>query len=193
MTPEKGDITQLLHRWSAGSREAESQLFELVFPGLRRLAHALMKGERKGHSLQPTELVDQVYFRLVAARNRDWENRRHFFAIAARAMRRYLIDHARGRPDARFVSVEGMQDFLPADSAKIELAVTIDSLLDELAKTRPEWCTLVEVRYFLGLTNEEAAEALGIKERTLQRMWKDARQWLFERVESGRAREASAE
>ena len=193
MAPEKGDITQLLHRWSAGSREAENQLFELVFPSLRRLAHSLMKGERQGHSLQPTELVDQIYFRLVAAKNRDWESRRHFFAIAARAMRRHLIDHARGRPNAQFVSLEGMQDFLPADSAKIELAVTVDACLEELAKTKPEWCTLVEVKYFLGLTDDEAAEALGIKVRTLQRMWKDARQWLFERVETGHARGASAE
>jgi len=187
MAPEAGDITQLLHRWSAGSREAENQLFELVFPSLRRLAHALMKSERKDHSLQPTELVDQIYFRLVAARNRDWENRRHFFAIAARAMRRHLIDHARRRPNAHFVPLEEMQDFLPADSAKIELAVAIDTWLDELAGSRPEWCILVEVKYFLGLTDEEAAEALGIKLRTLQRMWKDARQWLFERVEAGHA------
>jgi RNA polymerase sigma factor (TIGR02999 family) len=193
MAPEKGDITRLLHRWSAGSREAENQLFELVFPSLRRLAHSLMKGERQGHSLQPTELVDQIYFRLVAAKNRDWESRRHFFAIAARAMRRHLIDHARGRPNAQFVSLEGMQDFLPADSAKIELAVAVDSWLDELAQVKPEWCTLVEVKYFLGLTDDEAAEALGVKVRTLQRMWKDARQWLFERVETGHARGASPE
>src|SRR6187551_1583182 len=97
-----GDVTQLLQQWREGSREAEAELFELVLPNLRRLAHYLMKGERKGHSLQPTELVDQIYFRLVAARDRDWRNRQHFFAIAGRAMRRHLIDHARGRPDAEF-------------------------------------------------------------------------------------------
>ena len=93
-----GDITHLLHQWRAGSREAENQLFTLVFPNLRRLAHYLMQRERKDHSLQATELVDELYFRLVAAKERDWQNRKHFFAIAARAMRRYLIDHARGRP-----------------------------------------------------------------------------------------------
>ena len=82
-----------------GSPGAENELFDLVVPDLQRLAHYLMQRERKGHSLQPTELVDQIYFRLVAAKNQDWQNRRHFFAIAARAMRRYLIDHARGRPD----------------------------------------------------------------------------------------------
>jgi RNA polymerase sigma factor (TIGR02999 family) len=178
------DITQLLHRWREGSRDAENELFALVLPKLRRLAHYLMKGERKGHSLQPTELVDQIYLKLVAAKDRDWRNRGHFFAIAARAMRRYLIDHARGRPDAEFVALEGVKDFLPADTAEVDLAITVDRLLDQLAETNPEWCRLVEVKYFLGLTDDEAADALGIKLRTMQRMWRDARQWLFERTES---------
>src|ERR1035441_10294263 len=86
-----GDVTQLLQKWREGSHEAEDELFTLVLPNLRRLAHYLMKGERQGHSLQPTELVDQVYFRLVAVKNRDWQNRGHFFAIAGRAMRRHLM------------------------------------------------------------------------------------------------------
>ena len=193
MTPETGDITRLLQRWGAGSREAENELFELVFPNLRRLAHYVMRGERKDHSLQPTELVDQIYFRLVAAKNRDWQNRRHFYAIAARTMRRYLIDHARGRPNANLVPLEEIQNLLPADSAKLELAITVDRLLDDLANIEPEWCTLVELKYFLGLTDDEAAEAMGLKLRSMQRMWKDARQWLFERMESGHARGAAAE
>jgi len=142
------DITQLLHKWRAGSREAENELFAMVLPNLRRLAHYLRKGERKGHSLQPTGLVDQVYFRLVAAKDRDWQNRGHFFAIAARAMRRHLIDHARGRPDVEFVSLEGIQNLLPANSPKVELALTVDRLLDRLAATKPEWCTAGEVKYF---------------------------------------------
>ncbi len=188
--PEKiGDITQLLHKWREGSREAENELFALVFPNLRRLARYLMRGERKGHSLQATELVDQIYFRMVAAKDRDWQNRRHFFAIASRAMRRHLIDHARGKPDAEFVALTGIRDFLAADSAKVDVALTVDRLLDELAETKPEWCMLVEAKYFLGLTDEEAAEALGMKPRTMQRMWRDARQWLFARMESGDARE----
>jgi RNA polymerase sigma-70 factor, ECF subfamily len=186
-----GDVTQLLQQWREGSREAEAELFELVLPNLRRLAHYLMKGERKGHSLQPTELVDQIYFRLVAARDRDWRNRQHFFAIAGRAMRRHLIDHARGRPDAEFVSLEGIQNFLPAGSPKVDLAITVDRLLDRLAETKPEWCTLVEVKYFLGLTDEEAAEALSLKLRTMQRMWLDVRKWLFEQTESGHAKQSA--
>jgi RNA polymerase sigma factor (TIGR02999 family) len=179
-----GDITFLLRRWREGNREAENQLFALVLPNLRRLAHHLMRGERKGHTLQATELVDQIYLRLVTAKDRDWQNRQHFFAIAARAMRRYLIDHARGRPNAEFLALEGMENLLPASSAKLEMAITIDRLLEQLADTKPEWCTLVEVKYFLGLTDEEAAETLGLKIRTMQRMWRDARQWLFEHMES---------
>ena len=102
-------------------------------------------------------------------------------------MRRYLIDHARGRPDAEFVALEGIENLLPASSAQLDQAVTIDRLLNQLAETKPEWCTLVEVKYFLGLTDEEAAEMLNLKIRTMQRMWRDARQWLFEQMESGHA------
>ena len=189
---QSGDITQLLQRWREGSRDAENELFTLVLPNLRRLAHYLMKGERKGHSLQATELVDQIYFRLVAAKNRDWRNRQHFYAIAARAMRRYLIDHARARPEGEFVALEGMKDLLPADSAKLDLALNVDRLLEELEKTKPDWCMLVEMKFFLGLTDEEAAETLGIKLRSMQRMWRDARQWLFERTESPDAGQSTA-
>src|SRR5580700_185074 len=162
-----GDITQLLHKWRDGDRQAENELFALVTPDLRRLAQYMMKRERPGHTLQATELVDQIYFRLVAAKNQDWQNRRHFFAIAARAMRRYLIDHARGRPDAEFVAINGIEDLLPANSPKVDLAITVDRLLDQLAKIKPEWCDLVEVKYFLGLTDEEAADVLGVKLRTM--------------------------
>jgi len=186
MANPSADITELLHQWRAGSREAENQLFAIVFPRLRRLAHYLMKGERPGHTLQATELVDEIYARLVAARDRDWRNRQHFFAIAARVMRRYLIDHARGRPQAEFVPLEGLEALLPADKAKIDLALTIDGLLDKLSEVQPDWSTLVEMKFFLGLTDDEAADALGIKLRTMQRMWRDARQWLFERAESQR-------
>jgi|SRR5581483_586024 len=185
MDPATGDITQLLRQWRAGSREAENDLFALVTPNLRRLARHMMKGERKGHTLQPTELVDQVYMRLVAAKDRDWQNRQHFYAIAARAMRRYLIDYARGRPDANFIALEGMENFVKADSGKLDLALTVDRLLDELGTSKPDWCMIVEVKFFLGLTDEEAAETLGLKLRSMQRMWRDARKWLFERLESG--------
>jgi len=182
-----GDITALLHQWREGNREAENELFALVLPDLRRLAHYLMQGERKGHSLQATELVDQVYMRLVRAKDRDWHNRRHFYAIAGRAMRRNLIDHARGRPNADFVAIEGIQEILPAESIKIDVAITVDRLLDRLAAQNSDWCTLVELKYFLGLTDEQAADAMGMKLRTMQRMWLEVRKWLFEQMESGNA------
>ena len=182
MAPESPDITRLLHEWAAGSREAENELFTQVMPDLRRLARHLMRGERKGHSLQATELVNQIYGRLVAVPGQQWQNQRHFFAIAARAMRRYLIDHARGRPGVRFTAL-GIDDLLPGAGRQLDLAVTIDNLLEQLNAFQPEWCHIVEIKYFLGLTDEEAADALGIKLRTLQRGWRDARQWLFERLE----------
>jgi RNA polymerase sigma factor (TIGR02999 family) len=191
MSEQTGDITLLLHKWRAGSNAAENELFALVLPQLRRLAHYLMKGERKGHTLQPTELVDQIYMRLAAAKDRDWGNRQHFFAIAARAMRRYLIDHARRRPDAEFVAFDGTEHLLRVDSAKLDLAVTVDRLLNQLAETKPEWCALVEVKFFLGLTDEETAETLGLRVRTLQRMWRDARRWLFEHMDSGNAQQSA--
>jgi RNA polymerase sigma factor (TIGR02999 family) len=175
-----GDITQLLHRWRAGSSDAENELFSLVLPDLHRLAAYLMRRERRDHTLQATELVDQIYFRLVAAKDRDWQGRKHFFAIAARAMRRYLIDHARARPDAEFLTLEGMDNLLPADRAKIETAFTVDRLLDRMAAINQDWCTLVELKYFLGFTDDEAAETMGVKLRSMQRMWSDARNWLFE-------------
>lgn len=181
------EITLLLQKWRAGSRTAENELFDIVMPNLRRLAHYLMKGERKGHSIQPTELVDQIYLRLVNARDQDWQSRQHFYAIAARAMRRYLIDHARGRPDADFVALDGIENLLPGRTANLDLAVTVDRLLEDLGQIKPEWCTLVELKYFLGLTDEEAAETLGLKVRTMQRMWRDVRQWLFEQIEATNA------
>ena len=174
------EITLLLQQWSAGSREAESQLFEVVLPRLRRLARYWLKGERQGHSLQSSDLVDEIYLRLVAAKDRDWRNRQHFFAIAARAMRRYLIDHARKRGKAAKVPLDEIQEILPAESARLDQALTVDRLLETLAQTQPDWCRVVEVKYFLGLTDEEAADTLGMKLRTMQRAWMDARQWLFE-------------
>ena len=187
MPPATNDITKLLQEWRTGSPTAEADLFALVLPQLRRLAGQLMHKERKGHTLQPTELVDQIYIRLVSAKDRDWQNRQHFFAIAARAMRRYLIDHARGRPKVDFVELEGLQERLAANTPRGVTALMVDTLLEELAVNNPEWCQIIELRYFLGLSNEEAAAAMGMNLRTLQRRWRDARRWLFERMESADA------
>jgi RNA polymerase sigma-70 factor, ECF subfamily len=180
---EFGDITQRLHNWSTGNREAENELFEAVFPALRRLAQYLMKGERDGHSLEPAELVNQIYFRLAAAKRRDWQNRRHFFAVAARAMRQQLIDCARARGNKEFVPLEEAGDIAALDSADLELLFFVRWLLDQLRAVSPDWRELVELKYFFGLTDKQTAEAMRIRLRTMQRMCTDARQWLSERAD----------
>lgn len=179
-TSDQSDqITELLHRWREGNTEAEKQLFEIVAPNLKRLAHYLMKRERKDHPLQATELVSEAYLRLIAAKDRDWQNRKHFFAIAARVMRRCLIDFAR-RPSAPVVPIEPGRD-LPSAWPPVD-AVIFGELLDELARVKPEWCTVVEMKHFLGFTDVEAAKETGVPLRTVQRMWLDARKWLYERM-----------
>ena len=183
MEPPAGEITALLHAWSEGDRSVEARLFELVTPDLHRIAQALMRRERPGHTLDPTGLLNEAYCRLVAARERDWANRRHFFAIAARAMRRLLIDHARGRPDAQVLPIDGMDEWLRATGKKLEQAIAIDQLLARLEPQHPDWCSIVDLKFFLGFTDEETADALGMPLRTVQRKFGDARRWLFEQLE----------
>ena len=178
-----GEVTTLLRAWSAGDRSVESRLFALVLPDLRIIARHLMGGERPDHSLQPTALMNEVYFRLVNARERDWENRRHFFAVAARAMRHLLIDHARARPKGAKVPIEGLEDLLRGRDPQLELGVSITHLLDELAQTHPEWCTIVELKFFAGFSDQETADAMHMPVRSMQRRFGDAREWLFERLQ----------
>lgn len=187
----EGEVTALLRAWSGGDRSVEERLFQLVLPDLRRIAGALMSKERSDHSLQPTALLNETYFRLVGARENDWANRRHFYAVAARAMRRLLIDHARARPHGVKIPMEGMEELLRGRETQIELALSIDGLLDELAETQPEWCSVVELKFFWGFTDEETAAALGLPLRTAQRNFGDARRWLFERLEQGKCKAKS--
>ena len=182
MPSPAGDITQLLRVWSAGDRSVEDRLFGLVLPDLRKLARALMRRERPDHTLEPTALLNEAYMRLLAGCKRDWESRRHFFAVSARIMRRLLIDHARSRTKAEKVPLLNSRDLPPGEMGQIELAIAIDRLLDEMEATHPEWCSIVELRYFMGLTSEETAEALGLPLRTMQRHYGDAKRWLFERL-----------
>jgi len=187
-----GEITQLLQEWRAGSHEAEERLFELVLPELRHMAHRCMKGERRDHTLQPTELVDQIYFRLVAAKDQSWQNRAHFFAIAARAMRRFLIDYARARPGVTFLPMDRMAGHLPYRDSKIELALAVDSVLEDLAKDHSDLCSIVDLKFFLGLTDDETADVMGLSLRSTQRLWQDARRWLFDKLEPRHARPCRA-
>ncbi len=179
-----GEITGLLHRWSTGDRAVEERLFNLVVPDLHKLAQYLMRRERKDHSLQATALLNEAYMRLAQARQLDWQNRKHFFAVAARAMRRLLIDHARGRIPAQKVELNELMTLLPGPSKQLDEAIAIDTLLHEIEGTHAEWCSIIDLKFFLGFTDEEAAEALGMSLRSLQRQYGDARRWLFERLQS---------
>ncbi len=182
MEPSEGEVTQLLRAWSNGDRSVEDRLFDAVLPELRKLASAFLRRESPGHTLQPTALLNEAYLRLVNARERDWNHRTHFYAIAARIMRRLLIDHARGRRRGNEIPVEGLADLLRGREAQLEQAIAVDSVLDELEASHADWCSVVEMRFFLGLTEEGTAEALGIPLRTAQRRFSDARRWLYERL-----------
>lgn len=172
----------MLRAWGTGDRGVEARLFDIVVPELRKLAQNLVRGERPGQSLQPSALLNEAYLRLVNTRQRTWRDRRHFYAIAARIMRRLLIDHARGRRAE--VPIEGLEELLRGRETQLEQAVAIDSLLDEMEALHPEWCRLVELRFFLGFTEGEAAETLEIPLRTSQRNFADARRWLYEKLEA---------
>ena len=182
MAERSGGITELLRRWQTGDRDAESRLFDELMPELRAIAGRCFRGERADHTLQPTALVNEAFFRLARAKNIEWQDRGHFFAIAAMMMRRILIDHARGRPDAKILPVEGLPERVLSESAPIEQAIAIDVLLDRLGEESPQQRKVVELKFTLGLTDEEAAEALHLTLRSLQREWFRARKWLFERL-----------
>jgi RNA polymerase sigma-70 factor (ECF subfamily) len=176
------EVTQLLQQWRNGDSQAESRLFELLMPDLRRIAVCCFRGERTGHTLQPTALVNEAFIRLATSRNIDWQDRSHFLALAARIMRRYLIDHARSRPSIHILPIDGIPDGVLGKHTRLDLAVAVDALLDELEKESPQQRAVVELKFFLGLTDAEAADALGLKLHTLQREWHRARTWLFERL-----------
>jgi len=177
------DLTVLLHRINAGDKGAEGVLYEVVAPELRKYARYLMRGERADHTLQPTELVNRAYVRL-AGRKLSLRDRGHFFAIVARAMRRELIDYARARKDVALVPLDALAEEHPLANDSMELALLIDELLDPMREMRPLECSIVELKCFLGLTDEETASILGLPLRTMQLRWHDARLWLFERAEA---------
>ena len=182
MGPSVSEVTLLLRAWSAGDRTVEERLFELVLPELRVIARQLVSKERREHTLSPSALLNETYLRLLVARERDWAGRRHFFAIAARIMRRLLIDYARAHVQTIKVRVDvGAAQDDRADR-RLEEAITIDVLLDELNQIHPQWCSVVELKYFLSLTDEEIADALDIPLRTVQRRFGDARRWLFQKL-----------
>ena len=182
MASKPAEITRLLQQWRAGDRDAESHLFELLMPDLRKMADRYFRNERRDHTLQPTALINEAFLRLVRTKNIEWNNRSHFFAIAATIMRRYLIDYARARPNIERLTMDGVPDRVLVTYNKLELAVAVDALLDELERESPQRRSIVELKFFLGLTDEETAQALNLTLHTLQREWARARRWLFQRL-----------
>ncbi len=183
MEPNAHEVTVLLERVNSGDREAENRLYEIVMPHLRRLAQHLLSGERPDHTLQGTELVNRMYVRLAGA-ELSLRDRAHFFAIAARAMRRELIDYARSRPRADILPLDGLPEQVLETHDKLDLALTIDELLDRMRESLPLECSIVELKFFFGMTDEETADVLGLQLRSMQARWQDARIWLFERAEA---------
>ena len=186
-----GDATHLLNTIEAGNAKAADQLLPLVYEELRQLAASKMANEAAGHTLQPTALVHEAWLRLVASRNPRFENKAHFFSAAAEAMRRILIDRARRK---RALRHGGGQVCVPIEEANLaapdddDQLLAINEALDKLGAAHPLEAEVVKLRYFVGMTNEQAAEALGISERTVKYYWTHARAWLYREITAAHAR-----
>lgn len=174
-----GDITALLKDWSGGDREALERLMPAVYGELRRLAAAHLRSERPDHTLQPTALVHEAFLRLQGQRSVSWANRSHFFGIAARIMRRILVDHARRRNALkRDAAALRLADGEETVSDRAPELIALDRALTSLEALDPQQARVVELRFFGGMTVEETAEAAGISPATVKREWRTARAWL---------------
>ena len=182
MDSPAGEVTQLLNAWCRGDSQALDQLAPLVESELRRVAQAYLNREAPGHTLQPTALINEAYLRLIEWKGAEWRNRAHFYAVAAKIMRRVLVNHAISRGsqkrggDAVLVSLVDAESLAEQENAEI---VALDAALNKLAQFDARKSQLVELRFFGGLTAEEAAEVLGSSVRSLNREWHLARAWLF--------------
>jgi RNA polymerase sigma factor (TIGR02999 family) len=179
--PVPGDVSSLLRAWSDGDQDALALLTPIVYDELRRLAHHQMKRERAGHSLQTTALVNEAYLRLVGYTRMRWQNRAHFLAVSAQAMRRILVDHARRHNVKRGARAEHVS--LDADAVmcpdRSDDFVSLDEALTALAERAPRKAQVVELRFFGGLSVEETAEVLRVSSITVMREWKTAKAWLY--------------
>lgn len=182
MAPTSPDVTRLLQAWNDGDETALTQLLPLVEAELRRLAGAYMRRERKGHALQPTELVNEAYLRLAGARQVHWQDQTHFMGIAARVMRQVLVDHARSRD---YRKRGGGLERVPLDETRLEAPspaldiVELDRALKSLATIDPRRSRIVDLRFFGGLTVEETAEVVHVSVETVKRDWRLAKLWLL--------------
>jgi len=181
-----GDITQLLESWSQGDPQAFEQVLALVYDRLRRQARSYMRRERADHTLQSTALVHEIILRLMEENRAEWKSRDQFFAVAARLMRRVLVDHARASISEKRGGKAAIVPLLPelkipAPAQQDFLA--LDEALDKFTAVDPAAARLVEMRYFWGMTIEETAEALGVSRDSVKRTWTAARMWLHRECE----------
>ena len=184
-----GRVSELLRTWGDGDAAALNDLLPLVEQELRRRARHYMAQERRGHTLQVTALVNETFIRLTGAQQVRWHDRTHFFSMAARLMRRVLVDHARNRG---YQKRGGAAERVPLDEG---MAVTpapdvdliaLDRALDGLEQLDPRKCKVVDMRYFAGMTNEEIADALGVSIDTVKRDWRMAKLWLLRELKEPR-------
>jgi RNA polymerase sigma-70 factor (ECF subfamily) len=182
-TPQ--NVTQLLLGWSQGDKEALDKLVPLVYDELRRQAARYLRRERVGHTLQTTALIHEAYLRLIDQKNVHWQNRAHFFGIAAQLMRRILVDHARTKKRAKRggsdVRVSFSEATLKAKGQDLDI-VALDEALERLAEIDEQQGKIVELKFFSGLTVEETAEVLSISAATVKRDWSMAKAWLHREV-----------
>jgi RNA polymerase sigma-70 factor, ECF subfamily len=180
--PSLGEVTVLLASWRDGDRGALEKLIPIVYSDLRRIAARYMRSEQQGHTLQTTALVHETYLRLTRERERTWENRAHFFGVAAQIMRNLLVDHARaiarGKRGGGAVQVRLNDAGGVVSSVDPEDLLALDDALHRLAAIDARASRVVELRYFVGLTNEEIAEVMGASEKTVTREWNTAKIWL---------------
>lgn len=185
MSTAPGDVTVLLLELKRGNREAEGLLIPLVYKELRRIARTYLRRESKDHSLQPTALVHEAYLRLIDIKEIDWQGRAHFFAVAATVMRRILVDHARATRARKrgngWDAVSLNEAILPSPQRAPEI-LALDEALSKLAELDHRQSKIVELRFFAGMSEEEAGQALGISARTVKRDWRIAKAWLFKEL-----------
>ena len=182
MEAQSADVTLLLQQVANGNQEAAARLIPVVYGELHRLAQRHFRLERPDHTLQPTALVHEAFLKLVAQRDANWQNRAHFFAVASHLMRRILVDYARRRLRGKR---GGKHTRLPLDNVSVisrdrcDELLALDESLDKLAKLDPRQSRVVELRFFGGLSVEEAAKVLGVSSKTVKREWSTAKAWLY--------------
>lgn len=179
------EVTQLLRAWSSGDEEALKSLIPLVEAELHRLAQIHLRGERAGHTLQTTALVNEAYLRLIDWQNVQWQNRAQFFAIAAKLMRRVLVDHARARNYQKRGGETLRVSLTEAETVGVENdadIVALNEALEDLEKFDQRRSRIVELKFFGGLAVDEIAEVLSVSPRTIAREWELARAWLFRQL-----------